>query len=51
MSGSGPTVFGLYDDKRKARKAAFRIKEQGLARQTYVTSIHNARRKANAKHY
>lgn len=51
MSGSGPTVFGLYDDKRKARKAAFRIKEQGFARQTYVTSIHNARRKANAKHY
>ena len=51
MSGSGPTVFGLYDDKRKARKAAFRIKEQGLARQTYVTRIHNARRKAIAKHY
>lgn len=45
MSGSGPTVFGLYDDKRKARRAAFRIKERRLARQTYVTSIHNARRR------
>ncbi len=45
MSVSGPTVFGLYDDKRKARRAAFRIKECRLARQTYVTSIHNARRR------
>lgn len=45
MSGSGPTVFGLYDDKRKARNAAFRIKERRLARQTYVTSVHNARRR------
>ncbi len=45
MSGSGPTVFGLYDDKRKARNAAFRIKERQLARQTYVTSVHNARRR------
>ena len=45
MSGSGPTVFGLYDDKRKARRAAFRIKERRLAKQTYVTSIHNARRR------
>ena len=45
MSGSGPTVFGLYDDKRKARNAAFRIKERQFARQTYVTSVHNARRR------
>lgn len=45
MSGSGPTVFGLYDDKRKARNASFRIKERQLARQTYVTSVHNARRR------
>ncbi|MEZ3488297.1 MAG: 4-(cytidine 5'-diphospho)-2-C-methyl-D-erythritol kinase [Lachnospiraceae bacterium] len=45
MSGSGPTVFGLFDDKRRARQAAFRIKERQLARQTYVTSVHNARRR------
>ena len=45
MSGSGPTVFGLYDDKRRARQAAFGIKERQLARQTYVTSVHNARRR------
>lgn len=45
MSGSGPTVFGLYEDKKKARNAAFRIKERQLARQTYVTSVHNVRRR------
>ena len=45
MSGSGPTVFGLFDDKRRARQAAFGIKERQLARQTYVTSVHNARRR------
>lgn len=45
MSGSGPTVFGLFDDKKKAKKAAFRIRELQLARQTYVTSVHNTRRR------
>ena len=45
MSGSGPTVFGLFEDKKKAKKAAARIKELQLAKQAYVTSVHNARRK------
>ena len=45
MSGSGPTVFGLYDSKEKARKAAAKIREKQLAKQVYVTGIHNARRK------
>lgn len=45
MSGSGPTVFGLYSDKRMAKKAAQKIKESGIAKQVYVTNIHNARRK------
>lgn len=45
MSGSGPTVFGLYDDKKTARRAALRIKELQLARQIYVTSVHSARRR------
>lgn len=45
MSGSGPTVFGLYDDKQKAKRAAQKIKEAQLAKQAYVTSVHNARRK------
>ncbi len=45
MSGSGPTVFGLFDDKKKAKKAAFKIREMQLARQTYVTGVHNTRRR------
>ena len=45
MSGSGPTVFGIYDDKQQAKNAASKIKELQLAKQVYVTGIHNARRK------
>ena len=45
MSGSGPTVFGLYETKEKARKATAKIREKQLAKQVYVTGIHNARRK------
>ena len=45
MSGSGPTVFGIYDDKQQAKNAASKIKELQLAKQVYVTNIHNARRK------
>lgn len=32
MSGSGPTVFGIYDDKMLARRAAARIREEQLAK-------------------
>ncbi len=45
MSGSGPTVFGLFDDKRKARVAMRKIKKKGLTRQLYVVNVHNAGRK------
>lgn len=45
MSGSGPTVFGLFDDKAKARKAEKKIKHAKLAKQVYVTNIHNAGRR------
>lgn len=45
MSGSGPTVFGLFEDRQEARYAADLIREQKLAKQIYVTSIHQARRK------
>ncbi len=27
MSGSGPTVFGIFDDKEKAQKAAAELKD------------------------
>lgn len=46
MSGSGPTVFGIYDDKMLARRAVARIREEQLAKQVHVTTMHNARRKS-----
>lgn len=45
MSGSGPTVFGIFDDKSKARQAAAKIKAKEIAKQVYVTNVHNAGRK------
>ena len=45
MSGSGPTVFGIFDDRNLAKTAAQRIKEIQLAKQVYVVNVHNARRK------
>lgn len=44
MSGSGPTVFGLFTNKSQARKAQDKIREKALAKQVYVTNIHGARR-------
>lgn len=43
MSGSGPTVFGLFTDKRTARKAAQQMKSRNLARQVYIAGVHNVR--------
>ena len=37
MSGSGPTVFGLYEDKAAADKAADYIGDKGLSTEIYVT--------------
>jgi len=45
MSGSGPTVFGIYEEKERAKRAAQKIKDFQLAKQVYVTGIHNARRR------
>ncbi len=44
MSGSGPTVFGLFDDEETARKAYKDMQESGLAKQIYLTTIYNNRR-------
>ena len=41
MSGSGPTVFGLFDDKEKAVAAYKAMQASGLAKQVYLTSIYN----------
>ena len=45
MSGSGPTDYGLFEDEEIARHARDVMKESGLARQVYLTSIYNNRRK------
>ena len=44
MSGSGPTVFGLFRDRRMAREAQKAIRDRELAKQVYMTNIHGARR-------
>lgn len=44
MSGSGPTVFGIFTDMQKAKKAYQKIKISKLAKQVYLTSIFNNRR-------
>lgn len=44
MSGSGPTVFGLFEDEATMRKAKNVLKETGYAAQIYGTTIYNNRR-------
>lgn len=44
MSGSGPTVFGLFEDEHTAQNAYSQMKQSNLAKQVYLTSIYNNRR-------
>ncbi len=44
MSGSGPTVFGLFSDAGRAREAFDAVRRSHLAKQVYLTSIYNNRR-------
>lgn len=41
MSGSGPTVFGLFDDNELAMQAYTKMREGNLAKQVYLTGIYN----------
>lgn len=43
MSGSGPTVFGFFEDIETCKAAKEALNETGLARQIYVTNIFNNR--------
>lgn len=43
MSGSGPTVFGIFTDKKQAELTAEAIEKQWLAGQIFVTNFHNAK--------
>ena len=44
MSGSGPTVFGLFENKTTARNAFYQLRRTNLAKQVYLTEIYNNRR-------
>lgn len=41
MSGSGPTVFGLFHDKKVAEKAFYHFKVGEYGKQTFLTSLCN----------
>lgn len=43
MSGSGPTVFGLFSDEKTAKKAYYAMRKSGLAKQVYLSGIYNNR--------
>ncbi len=45
MSGSGPTVFGLFDNEDSAKAALEEINKKGIAKQTYLTDFFDSRRK------
>lgn len=44
MSGSGPTVFGLFPNEKEIRRAYEALKQSGLAKNVYTSDIHNNRR-------
>jgi 4-diphosphocytidyl-2-C-methyl-D-erythritol kinase len=39
MSGSGPTVFALFDDIEKAQNAKKALENTGLTEQLYLTEF------------
>lgn len=46
MSGSGPTVFGLFEEEEKAKDAYAELKQSNLAKQLYLTGFyHNPQNK------
>lgn len=47
MSGSGPTVFGLFAEDRLAEKAYQKLRRGDLAKQVYLTDIYNNAGKAS----
>lgn len=49
MSGSGPTVFGIFDSRRKMEKAAAQLRESHLAKTVFATKVFNVRGNTNDK--
>ena len=44
MSGSGPTVFGIFKDADAMHKCKELVEQSGLANQVYETAMYNVRR-------
>lgn len=44
MSGSGPAVFGLFEEEKTAKKAYEAMRRSHLAKQVHLTSIYNNRK-------
>lgn len=45
MSGSGPTVFGLFENETEAKNAYERLKAERLAKQIYLTGFFRRKRR------
>ena len=45
MSGSGPTVFGIFDNRKVAKEAWHKLRNMDCAKQVHVANVHNVRRK------
>lgn len=41
MSGSGPTVFGIFEDRDKVHAAAAALKKTGLAKTVFAAKVYN----------
>ena len=49
MSGSGPTVFGIFDDRKKMDEAAAVLRESRLAKTVFATEVTKAGGHTNDK--
>ena len=49
MSGSGPTVFGIFDDRKKMEAAAAALRESRLAKTVFATEVTKAGGHTNDK--
>lgn len=45
MSGSGPTVFGIFDNESTAKKAYYHLRKSPLAKQVYLTEAYQNKRR------
>ncbi len=47
MSGSGPTVFGIFDNEELAKKAYAKMRRSPMVKQCYLTTPYNNRRNSS----